>query len=757
VDRESLVNDLTSESSRKRWAVVCAAGLGKSTNLQWLAKELALPGSRQVPFLFALDRVKHATPEKLLEVMLPAKVRAAPGNSDLTDERLLTYLRRLRAQGRITLLLDSIDQSSEAGLQLVSALLATRDWDACPIVLSARPHALFDRWDDLIIPDEASWQFVRVEPLAAEQSGLLLNQDVIDRWSLLPADGKVLMANPRNIEYVRKRPVTQRQKEREKEGEEEDEEPDKVKDFTLHDLRTASHVFAGAVDHLVRYGMENPEARKFRCRKDEAPPAEPSERQIRDALDFLGALAFEMYTMPAPDTVAKEGTSFRPNVSHVDAEAMPDFTEAVWKRLRRAKVVRRDYGISDLEKDLQALAELNAEIKYDLLDTRPSRQGDFRWYDRSLQEFFAAWWLSRYAGPGDVDRLHRWRYDDPRDATGRTLYQPLWGFLVEMPLAVRKDDKWLPAVKVLFEPRAPRCCEMIYRCWQTLRRTQAEKGVMDEWQKEFRKLLDTQGPQGDTAREIPAGFRRCPPDPTAGSQRFEMGSPEGEADRYDDEYQHWVTLSPFLMRRYPVTNAQFELFDPGHAKEHWESDPHPAGEEAKDHPVLIVNWFEAWCFAMWTGNHLPTEAQWEYACRGGACSYQTFHFGNSLSSRQANFNGDFPYGDAEPGDWLERTTKVGSYPANGFGLHDMHGNVWEWCADWSAANFYKMEKALLPDPVNDEPAIARVLRGGGWYNLGRFCRSAFRFRHEPDYRRHACGFRLAAVPDVGAKPGEGGA
>jgi formylglycine-generating enzyme required for sulfatase activity len=401
---------------------------------------------------------------------------------------------------------------------------------------------------------------------------------------------------------------------------------------------------------------------------------------------------------------------------------------------------------------LDALAELNAEIKFDLLDTQPNRRSDLRWYDRSLQEFFAARWLSRFGEAADRQRLRAWRYDDPRDDTGRTLYQPLWGFLVEMPRAVRKNARWVPVVGVLFETGVPRCCEMIYRSWPALRQSSAGRVVLGEWGKEFQKLVVAPGPARDTAREIPAGFQRCPRDSATDGQPFWMGSPEDEPERDDDELQHQVTVSPFRMHQYPVTTAQFELFDPGHRDERWwEDEAHPAGEEARNHPVVNVTWYQAWCFARWTGNHLPTEAQWEYACRGGASSYQVFHFGNALSSAEANFDGRRPFGHAAQGPYLKCTTKVGSYPPNDFRLYDMHGNVWEWCEDWFAEDFYRMEQGQAPDPVNEVPASARVLRGGSWFGNGRYCRSADRYRRGPGSRYRRLGFRLAAVPDVGTQ------
>jgi formylglycine-generating enzyme required for sulfatase activity len=137
-----------------------------------------------------------------------------------------------------------------------------------------------------------------------------------------------------------------------------------------------------------------------------------------------------------------------------------------------------------------------------------------------------------------------------------------------------------------------------------------------------------------------------------------------------------------------------------------------------------------------------------YSCRGGVRSYKTFHFGNSLSSAQANFDGNYPYGGADKGKYLERTCAVDSYEKNAFGLYDMHGNVWEWCQDWYDKDYYKSGPATGPwrDPQGPSRGSGRVLRGGCWSGGGRFCRSAFRDWIAPVDRSRGGGFRAALVP-----------
>ena len=236
--------------------------------------------------------------------------------------------------------------------------------------------------------------------------------------------------------------------------------------------------------------------------------------------------------------------------------------------------------------------------------------------------------------------------------------------------------------------------------------------------------------------------------------KFMMGSPRGEAERDTKEVQHEVSITkPFYIGVYEVTQAQFAIVMGEKTKAVFGSD----NGGGPDHPMENVLWVETdeFCKTLTAREdekragrkyRLPTESEWEYACRAGTTA--AFHAGDSLSSRQANFNGNYQYGTADKGQYLRKTTKVGSYQPNAFGLYDMHGNVAEWCADWYDPNYYNdsPDENPLGPPVgalpDDYGNFYLVVRGGSWLDDARACRSAYRQRAMHRNRYWLIGFRV---------------
>ncbi len=239
--------------------------------------------------------------------------------------------------------------------------------------------------------------------------------------------------------------------------------------------------------------------------------------------------------------------------------------------------------------------------------------------------------------------------------------------------------------------------------------------------------------------------------------KFRMGSAAAEEGRGTDEEEHEVRITkPFYMGVYEVTQVQYRKVmdkNPSYFSAEGGGKEKVTGLDTGDFPVETVSWEDAVEFCKRLSAlaaeqkaervyHLPTEAEWEYTCRGGPVSSTPFHFGNSLSSAQANFNGEYPYGGAAKGRYLGRTEKVGSYPANRFGLYDMHGNTWEWCADWYDKDYYRNSPIEDPQGPKSSSESCRVLRGGSWVNSGFDCRTAQRSWLDPGNRYNYIGFRV---------------
>lgn len=253
---------------------------------------------------------------------------------------------------------------------------------------------------------------------------------------------------------------------------------------------------------------------------------------------------------------------------------------------------------------------------------------------------------------------------------------------------------------------------------------------------------------------------------------FTMGSPINEPNRDPIETQFQVTLSAFRMSKYEITNAQYAAFL--NAKKIGGDGKYEAGAYPmqtliyassgstnwglnyinnkwipvsgyENHPVIYVTWFGAKEFATYLGGNLPSEAQWEYACRAGTTT--PFSTGNCLNNTQANYGWSYPYTTCTNtvSTPPNTTQAVGTYPANAYGLHDMHGNVQEWCADW----YGTYPNTTQNNPTGPSTGTKRVYRGGDWYYSAQRCRSAFRDYTEPNspnHRNYIFGFRVVLVP-----------
>jgi formylglycine-generating enzyme required for sulfatase activity len=282
-------------------------------------------------------------------------------------------------------------------------------------------------------------------------------------------------------------------------------------------------------------------------------------------------------------------------------------------------------------------------------------------------------------------------------------------------------------------------------------------------------------PDGTLSKETPEGKPAKLPDSITNSismklvlvkpGTFLMGSPPNQAERSADEDQHEVEITRlFYVGVHEVTQEEYERVmgrNPSWFSSTGGGKDKVQGMDTRTFPVESVSWGNAVQFCYLLSElpaekgyertyRLPTEAEWEYICRGGPFFKKPappFYFGNSLSPTQANFDGNHPYGGAAKGQYLQLPTTVGCYPPNPLGLHDLHGNVWEWCADWYGAEYYKWSPRQ--DPPGPENGERRVLRGGSWYCVGWDCRAAFRGNNVPGVRDYGVGFRVVLV--VGAR------
>ena len=221
--------------------------------------------------------------------------------------------------------------------------------------------------------------------------------------------------------------------------------------------------------------------------------------------------------------------------------------------------------------------------------------------------------------------------------------------------------------------------------------------------------------------------------------QFLMGSSEDEPERRSSETQHLVRLTKdYWMAETAVTQELYIAV----------LGANPSRFKGEKRPVENVSWEDAKTFIeklnTETGYEfrLPTEAEWEYACRAETTT--PFSFGENITSEQANFRGTEPYNNGPESEYRQETVEVAALPSNPWGLYEMHGNVWEWCEDWHGDYESSDIENSIKDPTGPDAGESRVLRGGSWSDLGRNCRSAVRSHVAPDVRYYNFGFRLVS-------------
>lgn len=669
-------SELLLERNIPRLCLLADAGLGKTTTLRWAEKELNA-GHREGSLALYCRLADLPVSREGYRTKLLGLLRHAPGNHSIPEPEGCRLIDRLLSEGRLTLLVDALDQTKTGpGLSpdpRIESLAEFLNIDArfCNVVVASRPYAIDAYWRELF--GGVPWRFAQLDYFTPAESLQYIGES---RYRyLVNLDVEILLI-PRWLTVIRG-----------------------IEAERLEYLRTACEIYWEGLRHMIELGVAT-------------DPVRAGGFSAGDCTRLLAALAFEMIRTD--------------NYHGVDeGEFVGAFREEVWRRHFHGTPIWSDFR--DFCAQLDLLGQTNEGLDHGFLDGWGLRQ--LFWRDRSLQEFFAALWLTSFAGESD---LH-WIAERPyvRNDPGSAALYWVWRFAAEMPDGCREARRWVGVLGSLFHGSVPRgagrSTEMLYRSWNAMRRyvvTHSAAGeAIDRYRAEFPSIvLGRYGERPrELARQILDGFLPAELPVRPGEElKFVMGAHPGEVGRNPKAVLHEVHLTPFEVAAHPVTNVEYELFDPGHAACRW---PEPQDDDRC--PVTNVSWFDAWAFCRWLGEayRLPTEAEWEYACRAGTSS--PFSSGDAISSREANFDGNYPYGDAPKGPYLRRTTPAGSYAPNPLGLYDMHGNVWEWCHDWYDDDYYSYSPPS--DPLGPSAGAHRVIRGGGWFSPAQDCRSSSRF------------------------------
>ena len=738
---------LPQDNNRVR--IFAGSGMGKSMFLVHCEQQIATANRGHLPL--RVDRLSEydwkAKPSDVIE-SLATKALAPPNlpgggvlsiapdgeeQQKIDPAEWCQWLGRLFRQGRVVLLLDALDQTRDH-LDGLASFLQSADVRRCPVLLTGRPETLQTRSGAF---GKMAWHTLQVDPFDESRQRKFLGPvaDLListsgEKWDHRPSyDRKQQWADllevPLLLHLLR----------------------DLARRDELDGLKNREAVYSRAVTHLIDQGWQSLQ------RTDRADDL-LDEVEVWDLLADIGwqMISQENFTAVLQgqsfQAVRKQHRGFLRALQQVDITTL----QSVFDRPSELGLTWRHLSFCEFFAGCR-LAELDRNEQTAVVQQH-ARDPQWQWVFRFALSRAArdtgtaetatglALDLIRYGNPFLVydaidrdavtlpercDRLCRWLVH--RDWSAEPDYHDAWDASWTDPVV---DAATLDLLDNLFQRqfRNSRCLEP---AWELLTESSSPRAetIRASFLGEFASICDN--PQADgyqTALDLQQGFVRCPADPGGDGRPFWMGSPDdvGEADEHP---RHPVIVSPFQMQQTQVTNAQFELFDPSHRVHRDDTSPDD------DTPAIYVNWFMAKMYCLWLGKgyRLPTEAEWEYACRAGG-------------------EGEYCFGDDESQlkecAWYQensdsRAHPVGQLKPNAWGLYDMHGNVWEWCQDWYATDY----SASLPidkpavNPPGPAAGSSRVLRGGGWFFAAGECRSARRSGGGPVYRSgYRGGFRV---------------
>jgi formylglycine-generating enzyme required for sulfatase activity len=757
-DRWALLTD----RSIRLLCVVDDAGMGKSISLEQIqyARQQADKAHLAIRCEFhELPRDwrgylgKHAG-QGVQEFLLSRLMNGCHVSS--TDPGAMAALRSLLhwkvKSGQFTLLVDALDQSNrhqdpEAAARALADFLKAEPNVRC--VVSGRPFAVAHYWDTLFSKcgdrPQDQWDLVQLAEFSREQAFQFVGKERAAKLNLVQAE---VLAIPRDLETIIEL------------------DPDE-----LTDIRTSADVYWKCFQKTLDKAMRD---QQFRIQS-------PTAQKVFALLAFETVKRGLFAAVGGQDRKGLEGEEFQ------------DFVDQLLQE-RESQLKRYMASGETLDNLLGTLGALNIVIDPGIFsvesDANPNnpvlRQLYFR--NRTLQDFLAAYWLVRHSTPEDRQWLKQLKYvqgDEKASLENADRYQ-LWKFVCEMPAAAQTKQRegfvdlagslLLPSDHPQFTVRST---EMIWRAWPGMLQS-AGLLTKKNWyepdlepltrqlQLEARKLVESGqqlpaadssakeallqflgeyhrirlGQHGKLDREarrlsevFETGFRRCPPnaeDPL--ESWFGNGGLFSSSQQTDrPENRRWIEQA-FLLHEYPLTNDLQHLFDSAQASRF--SDYKRVSADGWC-PAIYLSWYDSWCVAAWFSSRLPSEFEWEYACRaapGTDAPNHEFCFGDGTQElgQYAWFGENSAY-RTHP---VYSDDAAGRKRPNAFGLYHVHGQVWEWCGNWWADN-------AADSKAVDYVSSSRCLRGGAFNYFPEYCRSANRGRRNPSVSNFDIGVRLS--------------